>query len=189
MSKEDDVKKLMNLLEGKSSGTGKSAKDIRESILNKISSEPSNDIKKEYFRRVDNSRLLKTAIIYCIYNKDLQDNELKTEGKRLVQKLTSELNENMSSPRPTISTDGQNYKYRFKDGSESTLENYAPIKETVFENQLLNKINKLENLCSDALGYIIRIEKQLWHRDDGIEEIDFTEDWMEKNERDFTNGR
>jgi len=182
MTQEEDIKKLMQLLQKGKTHT-RTAKDIRESILNKISVEPSSDIKKEYFRRVDTSRLLKTALIYCIDNKiKTRDDGLKQDGKKLITDLTRELNENMDSPRPTIVSDGKTSKYRFKDGSESTLESYAPIKETVLENQLLNKINKLENLCSEALGFISKIEKQLWHRDDGIEEIDFTKEIEEEGE-------
>lgn len=193
MSQEEDIKKIMRLLD-KGESYKKPAKDIQTSILQKIASEPGNDIKTEYFKLIKECRLMKTALIQCLNNTSI-NNGLNEKGQEILDKLTEELTGGIEALKPTIMSDGTNQKFRFKDGSESTFENYNQVKDTVLENILLNKINKLENICSNALGFIATVEKQMWHRDDGIEEIDITKGSEEKKsdedemEEVITNGR
>jgi len=182
MAQDEDLKKLSRLLE-RGDSLRKAPKDIMTSILLKISTQPTNDVKKEYFEILKECKLMKTALMQCLNNGTIKSNqELKNEGEILLKKITAKLSEEIEPLKPVIIKDSSaNQKFRFRDGSESIIENYNQVKDTVLENQLLNRINILENLCSDALGYVARVEKQLWQREDGIEEIDLTKK-TEKNE-------
>lgn len=167
---EEMAKKMMDLLE-RTDYTRKSVKDIRTAIFKELSEPPSNDIKMRYFKVIKECRLIKAAILYYINQK--MDYSLKAEGTKIIEEITEGLLDEIKPLKPTImDAGGGSKKFRFQDGSEATIENYEQIKNTVLDNILLNKINKLENFYSDALGFIVKVEKQMWQRDDRIGDID-----------------
>jgi len=173
-SNEEMAKKLMGLLEGKTS-TGKPVKDIRTAILRELTDDSSNDIKKEYFRLLRQGKLIKSAVLVCINKDGLEENK-KNEEKKIIENITDILQEQMQTPRPNIMSDGSFRKYSFYDTSEATLENYEQVKNTVVENTMLNKINRMEDKYSEALGFIATVDRKLWEYEDGILEIELPPD-------------
>jgi len=174
MDQTDKAKVLAQYLDKDTAQTRRPVKDLKTAILKGLSDEPTNDIKKEYAKEIRNIKMIKTAIIFQKKTNKINDATLVTEANKIIKSIDDLLNGTIETPRPKIYGESTFKKYAFKDGSESTFENYEQVKNTVVENTLLNLINKISSVYSDGLGFLAQIEKSLWERDDGIEEIDFT---------------
>ena len=169
MEKEElnEIRKLISA----TTAVKKSVKDVKTSILQDLSEESDNDCKKEYFKMVKRLMKLRSRLA-----KETNLQTDKNTGKTVVTRIDAILNLPVPSPGPMIIADGK--KYRFKDGSEADISSYQNVMNMNIELSLINRINELQIVYSDALAEIMTLEKEkdLWVRDDGIEEIDFTKD-------------
>lgn len=168
MEKEElnEIRKLVSA----ATAVKKSVKDVKTSILQDLSEESDNDCKKEYFRMI--KRLMKLRSRLAMETKLPTDES----GKTVVTRIDEILGLKVPSPEPIVLSDGK--KYQFKDGSQADISSYTNVMNMNIELSLINIINKLQIVYSEGLAEIMKLEKEkdLWARDDGIEEIDFTKD-------------
>jgi len=164
------IKKMMNLAE---STTKKPVNDLYSAILHRISRSHSQDVTIEYFETLDDLRLVKSAIQILLENNNDLNNEKKTTGKTLLEKINSKAGSFISS-KPII--DHGQSKYTFRDGSNSRFEDLEKVENMLIKTDLFNKITELSDICSDGLAFLGIQQPEFWHRDDGIEEIDLTEE-------------
>lgn len=157
----DDIRKLIQT----TTSIKKQAKDIKTSILQDLNEDAENDCKKEYFRMIKKLGKLRARLSK---EKTLTADD---NGKTIIMRIDEILGSTIPSPTPKILADGK--KYSFRDGSEADISSYTNVMNMNIELALINQINKLQILYSEALANIMQLdsEKDLWSRDDGIEEI------------------
>ena len=174
MSEEENlVKKLLHLTEG---AKAKPSKDLFTAILTRMNRGRSQDIYVEYFECLEDMRQIKAGIQI-----NLKNNAIKKEDKELEEKILNNINvaceDQLATPKAEI--DSSCKKYLFGLGGSAQFEDYEKFKKTIQETNLINKITKMSNLCSDGLAFLGIEKPEFWFRDDGVEEIDITKETNE----------
>lgn len=164
MDKEKVAKEFVNLME-KSDTKKNNVVDLNSAILNDLKDDLiSDNIKKEYRKVSKKVGNVKSAIIYILENEIKLTTTQKIKGEKLIARITEVRKKGIESPIHKISRDREWAKYQFRDGSESTLENYNEVNTSIFERNIWNKTELLEDIYDDCKGYIISIKKELWKR-------------------------
>lgn len=171
MTEEEKLaKKLLSLTEGMKT---KTPKDLYTAILTRMNRSRSHDIYIEYFECLEDVRQVKAGIKINLENNSISG-EIKKKGEDIISNIDKEYKEQIITPKADIDSTGN--KYTFDLGGSSTLEDYEKFKKTIQETDLLNKISRLSNLCSDGLAFLGIQKNEFWYRDDDIEEIDVTQE-------------
>ena len=167
---KDELNEIRKLISA-TTAVKKAVKDVKTSILQDLSEESDNDCKKEYFRMIKRLMKLRSRLA-----KETNLSTDKETEETVVDRIDKILESPVPSPEPIILADGK--KYQFKDGSQADISSYQDVMNMNIELSLINRINKLQIVYSEALAEIMALEKEkdLWFRDDRMEMIDFTKD-------------
>jgi hypothetical protein len=142
----------------------KPVKDIKTSILQDLGEDVDSDSKKEYFKMVRKLGKLRSRLA------KEEGLEKDDDGKTIVTKIDDILKEHIPSPKPTIQSAGD--KYRFDDGSEADLQSYSNVMNMFIDNAFINRISKMQIIYSEALAVIMKLdgENDLWYKDKKLKE-------------------
>jgi len=164
------AKKLLGALDHEKK---KAVRDLKTALLGRLNRVHSSDIKVEYFECLEDVKQIKSGVMIFLNNGTLDDT-VKAKGNKIVTAITSLLNTQLSPPEPTI--DSSQNRYVFKDGSQARYEDYTLVENTYRDTVLFDRMTKLMNLSSDGFAFLGIQDKKLWVKDDGVEDIDVTED-------------